>query len=278
MHEIFVTASVTGADVRKTLQILQGLCGMKPLLKYERLLTFEGPATQLVAVPVSRIQNRRPQDREPWIDLNKQLVRQSYYINVAYPVEPEHFNSSSATSEVESDQSQKQPTVDIEEMRGNLNFLDYPDPPQAARPVNCRLVVHIKDEPRLPSLLRSIRYKWVAERLQEAYHFYRDNVTLTLSRQLQRPQENVISQGGDSSIPQGLPPLNSFVPYDAQNKWILSASVEVTDEKEGPLMQRGIDELLRIQADLAGHYEFAIIERNVLDTRVPAFLENVRRR
>ena len=54
--------------------------------------------------------------------------------------------------------------------------------------------------------------------------------------------------------------------------------MEVTDEKEGPLMQRGIDELLRIQADLAGHYEFAIIERNVLDTRVPAFLENVRRR
>jgi len=106
---------------------------------------------------------------------------------------------------------------------------------------------------------------------------YRDNVTFTLSRELQRPTLNGLSERR-GSIPQILPALEDFVPFDAENKWVLKASVEVTDEKEGPLMQRGIDELLKAQNDLAGLYEFVILDRMVLDTRVPAFLENLRRR
>lgn len=83
---------------------------------------------------------------------------------------------------------------------------------------------------------------------------------------------------GQGDVPQTSSDINDYIPFDGENKWILKASVEVTDEKEGPLVQRGIEELLKVQTDLAGLYEFSITDRAVLDTRVPAFLEQLRRR
>jgi mediator of RNA polymerase II transcription subunit 18 len=102
MHELFLTASVPGDNVKETLKILQGLCGLKPVHKYERILTFEGPQSLLVAVPASRIQNRRPQDREPWNELNKQLIRQSYYINLVYPVGQSQFGRNAGEADDQS--------------------------------------------------------------------------------------------------------------------------------------------------------------------------------
>lgn len=80
------------------------------------------------------------------------------------------------------------------------------------------------------------------------------------------------------TVRQTLPKLDEFVPFDGTNKWLLKASVEVTDEKAGPLMQRAIDELLRMKRDLAGFHELEILDRDVFDTRVAAFLVNARRR
>lgn len=79
-------------------------------------------------------------------------------------------------------------------------------------------------------------------------------------------------------VRQTLPKLDEVVPFDGTNKWLLKASVEVTDEKAGPLMQRGIDELLRLKRDLVGFHELEIFDRDVFDTRVAAFLANARRR
>lgn len=116
-----------------------------------------------------------------------------------------------------------------------------------------------------------------SESLREIYNFYRDNVTFTLSRDLQRKQQNGVMEA-EGGVPQASSDLRDYVPFDAENKWVLKASVEVMDEKEGPLMQRGIEELLKVQSDLAGLYDFSILDRAVLDTRVPAFLEQLRRR
>lgn len=116
-----------------------------------------------------------------------------------------------------------------------------------------------------------------SESLREIYNFYRDNVTFTLSRELQRKLQNGVMET-DGSTPQASSDIRDYIPFDGENKWVLKASVEVTDEKEGPLVQRGIEELLKVQSDLAGLYEFSILDRAVLDTRVPAFLEQLRRR
>lgn len=116
-----------------------------------------------------------------------------------------------------------------------------------------------------------------SESLREIYNSYRDNVTFTLSRELQRKAQDGVTeaQGG---VLQASSDIRDYVPFDGENKWVLRASVEVTDEKEGPLLQRGIEELLRVQTDLEGVYEFSVLDRAVLDTRVPAFLEQLRRR
>ena len=75
-----------------------------------------------------------------------------------------------------------------------------------------------------------------------------------------------------------LPKLDDCVPFDAKNKWLLTASVQVNDEKAGPVMQRGVEELLRMKKDLAGFHELELFDRDVFDTRVAAFLANMRRR
>lgn len=62
---------------------------MVPVHKYERIITWEGPEQRLVPIPATRINNRRPQDREPWNQLNKQLSKQSYYINAVYAMNEE---------------------------------------------------------------------------------------------------------------------------------------------------------------------------------------------
>lgn len=117
-----------------------------------------------------------------------------------------------------------------------------------------------------------------SQSLREIYNFYRDNVTFTLSRELQRKQQQNGVMEADGSTLQASSDIRDYIPFDGENKWVLKASVEVTDEKEGPLVQRGIEELLKVQSDLAGLYEFSILDRAVLDTRVPAFLEQLRRR
>ena len=73
------------------------------------------------------------------------------------------------------------------------------------------------------------------------------------------------------------PKLEEFAPFDGANKWVLKASVQVAEEKAGPLRQRGTDELLAIKRDLSKLYQLEVFDRNIFDTRVPAFLENARR-
>ena len=102
MHELFLTAAVPSEHVKEALQILQGLYAMPPTHKYQRVLIYEGPHAQLAAIPASRVQNRRLQDREVWNELNKQLVRQSYYITLAFPAEKGEFGTSVDSGAVDS--------------------------------------------------------------------------------------------------------------------------------------------------------------------------------
>lgn len=99
MHELFLTAAVPGEHVKEALKILQGLCAMSPVHKFERVLTYEGPPAQLVPIPAARVQNRRPQDREVWNELNKQLVRQSHYITLAFAAEKGEFGAGAGVGE-----------------------------------------------------------------------------------------------------------------------------------------------------------------------------------
>lgn len=91
----------------ENLKIFQGLCGMTPVHKFERILTFEGPeAGRPLSIP-HQYMNRRLPKWEAYNQLNKQLARQSYYINVGYIVEEDDFGASVPESDVDGAQGSK---------------------------------------------------------------------------------------------------------------------------------------------------------------------------
>ena len=98
MHELFLTGAegVEGPYVAQNLKIFQGLSGMAPVHQYERILTFEGPESgRLLSIP-QRYMERKPQNpyAVAYDQLNKQLARQSYYINVGYMVDEDDLKAS----------------------------------------------------------------------------------------------------------------------------------------------------------------------------------------
>lgn len=66
---------------------------MAPVHKFERLLTYEGPESgRLLSIPQNYLDRRNPK-WDQYAQLNKQLGRQSYYINVGYIVDEEDFGA-----------------------------------------------------------------------------------------------------------------------------------------------------------------------------------------
>ena len=95
------------------------------------------------------------------------------------------------------------------------------------------------------------------------------NVVLELTRYLEIPvnlhqAENKVQP----KINSRLPAFEALVPFDSENKWVLTARVEVANGNDPEQMQRGIDELVAIKTDFEGCFEFQVLERNTFDTRV----------
>lgn len=110
MHELFLTSAngVQGADVEQNLKIFQGLCGMAPVHQFERILTFEGPDSGLLlSIPPNYLDRTRTQKWEAYAQLNKQLARQSYYINVGYIVDEDDFLASVSEGDADGAQGSK---------------------------------------------------------------------------------------------------------------------------------------------------------------------------
>jgi hypothetical protein len=70
--------------------------------------------------------------------------------------------------------------------------------------------------------------------------------------------------------------FEELIPFDPENKWTLTASVDVIDGNQPLLVQRGLDQLAQIKLDLEGICEFVMTSRQRLDTRVSAYNQNLR--
>ena len=80
-----------------------------------------------------------------------------------------------------------------------------------------------------------------------------------------------------SQITQGtLPAFEEFQPFDAENKWALTISIQVSDGNQPALMQRGLDQLAQVKYDFAGIIEFSMTPRHQLDTRVQSYNQSMR--
>jgi Med18 protein len=73
-----------------------------------------------------------------------------------------------------------------------------------------------------------------------------------------------------------LPAFEEFEPFDAENKWSLTISVQISDGNQPALMQRGLDQLAQVKLDFTGIIEFSMTPRHQLDTRVQSYNQSMR--
>lgn len=105
--------------------------------------------------------------------------------------------------------------------------------------------------------------------LQEGHRFIYGNVVIYLCRYLDIP--NNLQENGDNSpatINVALPPYESLLPFDSEDKWIITARVDVLNANDPDQVKRGTDELISIKEAFEGCFEFQTMERMVFDTRV----------
>jgi Med18 protein len=72
-----------------------------------------------------------------------------------------------------------------------------------------------------------------------------------------------------------LPPFEEYLPFDAENKWVITASVEILDGTP-VLLQKGLEQLIQVKQELAKIIDFVVIPRRQLDTRVSSYMQSVR--
>jgi len=109
-------------------------------------------------------------------------------------------------------------------------------------------------------------FRFTKEIIQECYRFINNNVVFELSRYLQLPDHAGNKQ--QPNISTHLPPFQSLVAFDLENKWILTASVRVANGNDPDQMQQGIGELTTVKTEFEGCFDLHMVDRHTVDTRV----------
>ncbi|TVY14131.1 Mediator of RNA polymerase II transcription subunit 18 [Lachnellula arida] len=260
MHELFLTSHIANDDLSRTVRILQGYCGMKPVSLLERRLMWEGPRarTNLKGIDPNFVTRQPPQLAPVWRGLHEQLVRQSYILTLIYDVTRDF-------SQAEASGSEEKPILDCDQLPGTLRWSDLPDP-GVNRPVNTRPIINIDDQRGLCTIMQSMGHRFTREIIQECYRFINNNVIFELSRYLQLPDDAGNKQ--QPKISTHLPPFQSLIAFDSENKWILTASVRVANGNDPDQMQQGIGELTTVKTEFEGCFDLHMVDRHTVDTRV----------
>ncbi|QSZ31587.1 hypothetical protein DSL72_001154 [Monilinia vaccinii-corymbosi] len=267
MHELFLSASVESEDVPRALRILQGYCGMIPQPFIRRRLIFEGPRSRnnLKGLDPSFLKQQPPSKQSWWKNLNDQLIRQSYILTLIYDVERSQFGQ--PAKEVGSEEG-RPGLLPCDEVPGTLRWTDLPDPANAAI-VNSRMFIAIENEKSLCKLLQVSNHRFMREVIQECHRAVHKNTVFTLSRYLEIPPE--FQEVDDNSRPKvndRLPPFELLEPFDAEDKWILTASVEVQNGNDPDHMKSAMAELSGAQEDFRGCFALKAADRHTFDTKV----------
>ena len=168
--------------------------------------------------------------------------------------------------------------LDLDQLPGTLRWTDLPDP-AGARPVSSRMLINIEGEMGLCRTLTSMQHRYVhldplcithnsrftREFVQECYRFVHKNVVFEMSRYLQLPPNEMETL---PTIRNYLPPYETLIPFDSENKWVMMASAVVLNGNDPEQMQRGIDELVEAKTDFEGCFDFQAPDRHIFDTRV----------
>ncbi|PBP19054.1 putative Mediator of RNA polymerase II transcription subunit 18 [Diplocarpon rosae] len=266
MHELFLTTYVYEGDLNTTEKILQGYCASHPKTILFRKLIWEGPRTRTPKpIDMKFIKAQPQQVMMSWKILSDQLSRQSYILNTLYEVDESSFGQAE-NGLISDTNTPPREGYFLDQRPGTLRWNDLPDPtaakpvnsrlpdPGLTRPVNSRLIVSIENQGNLCSIMRMLNHRHVA-----------DNPVFELTRYLEFPA----SEGEPAWTIRGqLPAFNTLLPFDSENKWILTASVLVAKGDDPQQMKNGMDQLVAIKADFEGCFDFKAMDRHIFDTRV----------
>ncbi|KAF7866961.1 hypothetical protein EAF04_005801 [Stromatinia cepivora] len=267
MHELFLSASVDSEDVSRALRVLQGYCGMIPQPFLRRRLVFEGPRsrTNLKGLDPSFLKKQPPNKHFWWKNLNDQLIRQSYVLTLIYDVDRSQFGQ--PAKELGSGED-RPGLLPCDEVPGTLRWNDLPDPANAAI-VNSRMFIVIDNEKSLCKLLQDSNHRFTREMIQECHRTVHNNIVFTLSRYSEIPSEfQEVDSNSRPKVNSRLPPFELLEPFDAEDKWILTASVEVQNGSDPDHMKSAMAELSGVQEEFRGCFALKAADRHTFDTKV----------
>ncbi|CAL3967566.1 unnamed protein product [Diplocarpon coronariae] len=281
MHELFLTTYVHEDDLSTTEKILQGYCASHPKPILFRKLIWEGPRTRTPKPIDPKFIKAQPQQViMSWKILSDQLSRQSYVLNTLYEVDESSFGQAENVL-VSGTSTPQREGYFLDQRPGTLRWNDLPDPtaakpvnsrlpdPGLTRPVNSRLIVSIENQGNLCSIMRMLNHRYVAMTpLESTAAYYQQDSTKSvfeLTRYLEFPVSESEPAG---KIRSQLPALNTLLPFDPENKWILTASTLVAKGDDPQQMKKGMDQLVAIKTDFEGCFDFKAMDRHIFDTRV----------
>jgi len=235
---------------------------MSPVPLLRRRLIFKGPLNRKDYKPLepSFLVNQGPKTRL-WQILSEQFTRQAYFVTLVYDFKRDAFPKPGE------DQNSEEKILDCDDSPGGFSWNELPDP--GGKAVNSRPAIFIEGEKRLCSLLQSINYRFVNELIEEGFRFVNGNVVIYLTRYLTIPPEAQATEpDGKPKINRSLPPYESLIPFDGDNKWVMMAKLEVSNGNDPELMRRGTEELLAVKADFQELFDLQARDRLIFDTRV----------
>ncbi|KAI1339938.1 mediator complex, subunit Med18 [Xylariaceae sp. FL0016] len=244
MRELMLTAAVKASDFETACAILQGLTWMAPRRTIYRVLFFAGQP-QPKGLPNKRT-FQMSKMAPLWSELHQQLLRSSHIIQIAYEVLPENDFG-------------KGTEMQFASLPGTLRWTNFPDPWRDT-PVISRRKIEIPGQQHLTMAMLDNKHTYTNEMIQESHSFVRGDVEFILSRYYHLPE----STGRPI---QTLPSWEDLRPVDPAQKWVLNVKLNIVEDNPEK-SKRALDEILAVKAELDELFDFKMIDRRVLDTRI----------
>lgn len=105
-----------------------------------------------------------------------------------------------------------------------------------------------------------------SDQIEHAYLFFRDDIEICL-RRLLHPVP--LGQKDPATPSNPLPPWDSIANVDELDQWMLEVKLHVLQDNKPDEVRKAQEELVAMKTELEGVFQFEVIERQFLDTRVP---------
>ena len=112
-----------------------------------------------------------------------------------------------------------------------------------------------------------------SDQIEHAYQFFRDDIEICLHRFL-LPVPRDQQQGPPSGPSNPLPPWDALTNVDELCQWMVQIKIHVLQDNKPDEVRKAQEQLVALKNELEGVFQFEVIERQFLDTRVPLAVQS----